>query len=64
MEQLLRTTQNLPFPSVSVFFHVRSEQAPGFQKNVALGFGERNRVVARPTHKPQPTQLCVTHELG
>jgi hypothetical protein len=53
---------NLPFSSVSVFFRVRSEQAPGLQKNVDPGFGERNAVVATPTHKVAPKELYVTDE--
>jgi hypothetical protein len=41
---------------------VRSEQAPGFQKNVDPAFGERNAVVTTPTHKVPPKQLYVTDE--
>jgi hypothetical protein len=62
-EQLSRNAPNLPFPSVR-FFHVRSEQAPGFEENVDSGFGERNAVVTRPTHKVRPMLLCVTDESG
>jgi hypothetical protein len=53
---------NLPFSSVSVFFRVRSEQAPGFEKNVDPGFGERNAVVRTPTHKVPPDELYLADE--
>jgi hypothetical protein len=53
---------NLRFSSASVFFRVRSEQAPGFQKNVDSGFGERNLVVTRPTQEVEPIAVYVSDE--
>ena len=53
---------NLRFSSVSVFFRVRSEQAPGFQKNLDSGFGERNVVVTRTTHRVEPMPIYVSDE--
>jgi hypothetical protein len=49
---------NLPFPNPSVFFHVRSEQAPASRKTVSSGFKACNEVVAPLSHQMRLTQIC------
>jgi hypothetical protein len=49
---------NLPFPNPSVFFHVRSEQAPASRKTVSSGFKACNEVVAPLSHQMRLTHIC------